>query len=496
MNSRNILVLALSFLGVLARRLIPKKFLESARVGVRLNDIHSKLNPAVVKEIHMPSSTQHLVEVVRYASSENYSVSISGGKHAMGGQQFGSNTVHVGMKDMNAILSFDKVNGLIEVEAGIEWPQLIDYLLEEQKGAWPQWGITQKQTGADDLSIGGAVSANIHGRGIHFKPFIQDIESMRVIDGAGKLIDIDRELNPELFSLVVGGYGLFGAIASVTIRLSRRVEIERVVEIVHIDELPEKVRSRIDEGFLYGDFQYKTDDLAEDFMQVGVFSCYKASSSNAASPVEQRKLSHEDWNSLLYLAHKNKGEAFKRYSEYYMATNGQRYWSDTHQLSYYDKDYSEFLAKYDPSLGNGSLMITEIYVPRGELVSFTKQIAADVKEHSIDVIYGTMRLIKKDGETFLAWAKDDYVCIIFNLRVSHTAEGIEKSNHDFRLFIDRALERGGSYYLTYHRWARKDQVLKAYPQFPDFIALKLKYDPQERFQSDWYRHYKKMFPPT
>jgi len=31
------------------------------------------------------------------------------------------------------------------------------------------------------------------------------------------------------------------------------------------------------------------------------------------------------------------------------------------------------------------------------------------------------------------------------------------------------------------------------PQFVDFLRLKKKYDPQERFQSEWYRHYKKMF---
>lgn len=64
---------------------------------------------------------------------------------------------------------------------------------------------------------------------------------------------------------------------------------------------------------------------------------------------------------------------------------------------------------------------------------------------------------------------------------------------DFQRLIDLGLEFGGSYFLTYHRWARKDQVLQAYPQFPKFLRLKSKYDPKERFQSDWYRHYKSMF---
>ena len=98
-----------------------------------------------------------------------------------------------------------------------------------------------------------------------------------------------------------------------------------------------------------------------------------------------------------------------------------------------------------------------------------------------------------DRDTFLPWAKQDYACVVVNLRVSHSDRGLKKAQTEFRRLIDRALERDGSYFLTYHRWARKDQVLQAYPQFPEFLKLKLQYDPDERFQSDWYRHYKEMF---
>ena len=36
-------------------------------------------------------------------------------------------------------------------------------------------------------------------------------------------------------------------------------------------------------------------------------------------------------------------------------------------------------------------------------------------------------------------------------------------------------------------------IEKCYPQFKEFLDLKLKYDPAERFQSDWYRYYRKLF---
>ncbi len=61
-----------------------------------------------------------------------------------------------------------------------------------------------------------------------------------------------------------------------------------------------------------------------------------------------------------------------------------------------------------------------------------------------------------------------------------------------RALIDLGAARGGSYYLTYHRWARRDQVERCYPQMGEFLALKRLHDPEERFQSTWYRHYRQL----
>jgi hypothetical protein len=62
-----------------------------------------------------------------------------------------------------------------------------------------------------------------------------------------------------------------------------------------------------------------------------------------------------------------------------------------------------------------------------------------------------------------------------------------------RRLIDRAVALGGSYFLTYHRWAERAQVEACYPQMAEFLRLKKRHDPGETFQSDWYRHYMRMF---
>jgi hypothetical protein len=107
--------------------------------------------------------------------------------------------------------------------------------------------------------------------------------------------------------------------------------------------------------------------------------------------------------------------------------------------------------------------------------------------------YGTIRFIERDEESFLPWAKDAAVCIVCNLHVVHTPQGKKKAAEDFRRIIDRVIQLGGRYYLTYHRWASRAQVMACYPRFVDFLRLKRKYDPAERFQSEWYRHYAAMF---
>jgi FAD/FMN-containing dehydrogenase len=373
------------------------------------------------------------------------------------------------------------------------WPELCAYLLKAQEGRPRQWGIAQKQTGADRLTIGGALAANVHGRGLKMKPFIADVESFVLIDSRGEARTCSRTENAELFRMAIGGYGLFGPIATIKLRLVPRQKIQRVVEVRAIDDLPKAFEQRIADGYVFGDFQFSVDERSEDFLRKGVFSCYRPVDPATPVPNVQRELVDEDWHALLLLAHNNKAMAFEQYSKYYLSTSGQMYWSDTHQMSTYLADYHVRLDEHLGAKDRATEMITEIYVPRPDLPAFMGEVATVFRGNGVPIVYGTVRLIEQDDESFLAWAKQPYACIIFNLHTVHTREGIDRAGQAFRDLIDMGMKRGGRYYLTYHRHARRDQVEACYPQLPEFLRLKRQHDPQERFQSDWYRHYKDMF---
>jgi FAD/FMN-containing dehydrogenase len=458
-----------------------------------VNDLHSKLNATRVAKLVEPSGIGALRDTVLAARKSGAQLSLCGGRHAMGGQQFGADTWLVDLRGHASIHAFDQERGLITVDAGIQWPALIDGYLAQTRAGGKTWSIRQKQTGADRLSLGGALSANVHGRGLRLPPIVNDVEAFTLIDAAGEVRRCSRTENGDLFSLAVGGYGLFGLIAEVTLRLMPRVKVERRVEVLTLDELVRVPEERDTRQWLFGDFQYAIDERSPDFLQRGVFSSYHRIPDDSPMPAVQKQLREEDWARLIWLAHTDRARVFEEYARYYLSTQGQRYWSDTHQLSTYLDDYHVALDRRLGARHPASEMITEIYVPRPALRSFMARAADLLRDGRTPVIYGTIRLIERDTESFLAWAREPWACVIFNLHTEHTAEGISASQQAFRRLIDLAIDFGGSYYLTYHRWATRTQVESCHPRFREFLDRKQALDPGELFTSDWYRHYRALF---
>jgi FAD/FMN-containing dehydrogenase len=461
--------------------------------GLVVNDMHSQLNATRVDAIVKPRIAEELRAAVLRARDAGKSVCIAGGRHAMGGQQFGDAAVLIDTRALNRFVSLDAENGVIDVEAGIQWPELIQQLATAQEGQAKQWGIYQKQTGADRLSIGGALACNAHGRGLTLKPIVQQVESFDLLDASGEIRTCSRSQHPDLFRLVIGGYGLFGIVTRVRLRLRPRVKVRRVVAIGETANIIERLEERIRSGFLYGDYQFATDATRDSFLRRGVFSCYEPVDPGTPLTVHPTRFNPEDWARLTFYSHTQKKRVFKAYSERYRATSGQIYWADSQLSTAYVDNYHDALDEATGAKVKATEMITEIYVERARLAAFMEDARGVLRDRTANVIYGTVRLIEQDDETFLAWARKPYACVIFNLHVEHAPERVAAAADAFRALIDLGIQHGGSYYLTYHRWARRDQVERCYPQMPEWLSLKLRHDPGEVFQSNWYRHYRSMF---
>lgn len=466
-------------------------------MSVLLNDVHSGLNPVVVAEVVRPDSLAAIQVAVRSARDRGLKISIAGGRHSMGGQQFADGAMHLDMGALNRVLDGDAQRGLLHIEAGADWPAIIaaSHALGLSTDG-RQWGIRQKQTGVDAVSLGGSISANAHGRGLMLQPLGADIEELTLVDATGDVQRCSRTENPLLFSLVIGGFGLFGVIYSARLRLSPRQRLRRRVDIIDLDDALNAVFRRADEGCLYGDFQFVIDADDASFLRRGVLACYEPCAVDATEAEQVADLAPETWLKLLKLAHDDKRMAFKLYSQHYLGTDGNHYWSDTHQLSTYLPGYAEFLASTRVATANApteSLVIGEHYVPHDQILEFMRRARELLRVNSTEVIYGTIRSIWRDTVAFMPWARQDFACVVLNLRTLHSPEGLARTANSFRALNEAAIAVGGCFFLTYHRYASASQVERAYPEFRQFLLHKLRVDPGQRFESEWYRHYRDCF---
>jgi hypothetical protein len=205
-------------------------------------------------------------------------------------------------------------------------------------------------------------------------------------------------------------------------------------------------------------------------------------------PPRQRRLSQVEWNHLIDWAHTDKTRAFQEFTNFYLSTSGQRYWTDTHQLNLYLENYHAALDERRGCGVRGGEMITEIYVPRDRLASLMDEIRLDFVRAPVNLVYGTIRLVEPDSESALPWAKDRYACAVFNLHVDHQPDDIHRARSTFVRLIDHAIAQSGNYYLTYHRWAEPRQLRHCYPELSDWLRYKSEVDPADTFASDWFSY--------
>ncbi len=460
--------------------------------GFVVNDVHAQLSSTLVFKILEPDSLDGVRGAFLFARREERAICIAGGRHAMGAQQFGLDGVLIDTRKLNQVIDFDAERGTIDVEAGVQWPRLYEFLVSGQRGRDKQWGFAQKPAGADRTTIGGCLSANVHGRGLAMPPLIADIESFKLVNGRGELRNCSREENADLFRLAIGGYGLFGFVYSAKLRLQPRRKLERVSELRAVDGLAAAFAERFSDGFLYGDLQLSVDDKSPDFLRQGVLTCYRAMPADTPVPTARQALDGKDWLDLMALAHSNKAAAFKRYADHLLSNNGQVFWSDEQQMSLYADNYHR---EVDRRLQapRGTDVMTEICCEREALERFLAEVRQYALREGMAIVQASVRVIEQDKESFLAWARKAYACVTFNVHIELSTRGMIRAGDAFRRLIDIGLRHGGSYYPTYHKHALRRQVDACFPQFAEFLQLKLKHDPGEFFQSDWYRHYKNMF---
>src|SRR5258708_31656249 len=71
--------------------------------------------------------------------------------------------------------------------------------------------------GSNIFSVGGSLSVNAHGKDPQYGSLIGSVNYLKMVTADGKEILCDKTQNKDLFSAVIGGYGLLGIITEVNL---------------------------------------------------------------------------------------------------------------------------------------------------------------------------------------------------------------------------------------------------------------------------------------
>ncbi|MHB8185799.1 MAG: FAD-binding protein [Dermatophilaceae bacterium] len=169
-----------------------------------------RTNPSVAT-VHCAGDDAELVRLVTDAGRRGVLARGLGRSYGDAAQNGGG--VVVDMTARHRVLSVDTETALVEVEAGASLDQLMQLLL-------PLGLFVPVSPGTRQVTVGGAVAADIHGKNHHVDgSFGQHVVSMDLLCADGTI----RRLTPEseLFWATVGGMGLTGLIVRVTLRMKK-----------------------------------------------------------------------------------------------------------------------------------------------------------------------------------------------------------------------------------------------------------------------------------
>jgi FAD/FMN-containing dehydrogenase len=111
---------------------------------------------------------------------------------------------------LDRILHSDPQRGVIEVQAATSWQSLATRLYGQEDAA----PLRLSTAGA---TVGESVAGNVAGP--DGRPAVLYVDALTLVSPDGELRRLSRKSDAELFSLAVGGHGLFGTFYSVTLRI-------------------------------------------------------------------------------------------------------------------------------------------------------------------------------------------------------------------------------------------------------------------------------------
>ncbi len=340
--------------------------------------------------------------------------------------------------------------------------------------------------GPNVFTVGGSMSVNAHGWDMRHGPVAASVEWFRIMLADGSIQRCSREENTELFHLVLGGYGLFGVIFDVGLRITDNAGYVAKISKVDYSELPtffvNLIRSNPDVELGEADLSIAP---GRSLLREGIALAYEKQEGNTRRTSELLPELHTYRDrfffdlSRRYRWGKNLRWILQKQLEYptknAVRTRNNIFRSPLERIRYYSPQDTDILQEY--------------FIPPRNFVPFIDGLREIVEKRGINLLDATVRYIEPNDDAFLRYSKEETLSVVLYLNIKTCAGGLAESAAATRETIDLALKQDGTFYLPYVLAYDKLELSQAYPTIGEFFAMKKKYDPKEIFYNEFYARY-------
>ncbi len=445
----------------------------------------ARLTTARIQRVHEVDGFEQLQSVVRDAAERGLKVSISGSRHSQGGHTYTVGGVVLDMRGFNRIRNIDSAAMTVTVESGATWDEV-------QRAIAPRGLAIKVMQSSNIFTVGGTLSANAHGRDIDVTQVVETVECFRLLLADGSVVEVSRDENAELFSLVIGGYGLYGVILDVTLRVTRDELYEQRAVSMDYTEFPAYFAKQIkpDTQVVLMLARPSIDPDPDSFLREMVVVTWRHADDGQVGSFELTEeknvlrdkfffgLSRRfDWAKSLRWSLQRKVELGAGAVRIVSRNNAMR--PPLAPLKLLD-----YRSRRDTDI------IQEYFVPVEHFVPFMDRFREILLDGEMNVLSSTVRYTTPNATSTLAYApRDDVFAVIQMSNVELSEEGQARAEEVTRQLVDAALEYGGTYYLTYQLYPTPQQLHRAYPSAHHAFERKRFYDPNEIFSSQFYERY-------
>ena len=436
-------------------------------------DDASRMNETPLAEIVAVSDEATARAALARARERGLGVAIAGARQSMGGQAL----LRDGMALDTAALSemsHDDDQGILRVGAGARWAEVLAFL--DRRGRSP--ALMQPY---NDFSVGGSLAANCHGPMAGRPPIAASVVGLSVMLADGKVVRCDRQTEGELFSLVLGGYGLLGLILEADLRTVPNRLLDPTSELLSPADLAEALADEAgDDGV---ELRLARISVAPDsFLTEGLLTSYRAVDGKPPP------LGAETWPSLRrWVFRAGTGDDYGRYLRWQLEGRVAPLLSlggiSRNQVLNVSATVVE--DRHGPTTD----ILHGYFVPADQLALFLQRTELIVRDVGVALLDLELHAVAADDDSYLRYADRSLLALTMRFRQRRLPGEEYRMREATRGLIDAARDLGGRYQLPYRLHASRRQFNMAYPQGRRFFKRKRHYDPDGLFRNTFLHAY-------